>query len=1700
MAGYYTAPAPNITGAVVDTSTIFPLSITFQDMAMRKTWDTSHVVTAPGDSLYYVLGMKAISLYNATDKHIYLGLRIIRRFAQCSLISCLLLLNTYWCHHVEALVDEGHFMSKGEMYTYWVLAATVLILPPGVYIILGNVLNDWDRASKVADLFMLILGLTVILGYGLTCHRLRTLERDSRNVTGEDTSTTLQLVYYIQCVYWLTGSMIAILILGVLYQLPLVKCEVYPVLAQAMNDLQGALWSTLVILIYPAAMFLLYPSVDVLTKPQNDPGSKFQKRIRKSVKDAQRIRASLYLDGDSGSGIHGSGGSHHGANHSSLYGLTSHPVLSSEIESGQQQQQPSQQQQEGQQQQRHYYEPPKKRDRMESITAVMGELKLPSKDPMESQMDADEDQGTGTSMEMTRTGSTDRRHQQDRERAESHWVPSHGQPDKATRAKPSSTLAVSEKSRRDSGSPSNYYEDSRDVEVMKQWIAQHDDVDRAGLIAGLEQTILPSDQLPLQLHNSQTSSPPSSTTTRSSPTSTLTGGNKSPASKSPAAAVVPLAGILKSRNSTSSARSSVGQNPFDRPAFGGPTPAYGVRTSSMPGMHGTPVGRGSSDYGSPVRRRSSGSKATSTASAVAAAMVSATNSPSSASESPSPSLSNTQQPQRRSNVTARVDASALAIAAAQQQQQQNYRLENLNAPTAPAPRTSRDGAIEMDYFGLRKFSFEESNSSSTPTSPMPLPYEPTQLVGNQLHPEVMLSPTLTGFLMADPYPSAGTPYISGGGSGSGSDSEQDTPSSISMSEDDDSRRSGNVSAASSIGTAKRYRAPPPPIPTLPARAPLDFDSQGMAPLTPTTPTTPPGVRPRRSVDTVVDRQFLEMANRMYEDVVPAHLLPQTAVPSNSLSSPTTTKTETTVSGSTPNVPSPTAIESPVSTATRSLIPSSIVSENASVPTSVTTSPSPQISYRDVSGSSSSLSNAQRTTMQQQQSFLPTMPSATTPTAGYAVTVPRPYGPASPSPRQHFTQFSATQPTIPGSQQDFIDRGGVMIPPIKSPYRVRESFETRTTGQGIGAASSSPPTNFAVLAQGRANSPSPASTASPTMTPTSTLPRPLTPAWYESKTNFASTNDVLTHYNAVMRAGSYRRQQQQQQTQQAQRPYITQPSIGPLDDVSSQYQMPPHPFQQSPQQPFPLVPLATVDQQQESLNKPSSMDYLQEDVSAPDSRPSSLQPRVGSTDSFGVVRRRRSSVGRKEDAAAAAMISSGLSSEEGLDSRDRQHILSSLDQHHHLQRERQSSPKESMGQLDRHSFMLQPPQQQINPPGSESISVYSTWTGELSDVTTTSGEVSIGAFVDRKKATSHQYQRRKSSLSTGESSASSPGQSNSHIPGTTSSNKHASTLSNSTGAFSSGTVIVPGRFSNSGGLGVDDVRKSQASAYSMGSSFGANGSSHSGSSGGGSGGGSGGSRQSAGAYSTYSLYSTSTGFGSGPVVVSASLSSVGVAASTAPTANSSPALTITAVPSTSSATRRQSGGNSSKGRVSGGGSALAADPRSGYDQDPDMEVERVHRRSLDRALLSEGQAIAAQVSAPASTTTTTTRAMAASNSATVAATATTENRSAASLTVLGPSQYRITTTATTSPGQSPLIRNSGLPGSAATVSGPSYQQHLQQHGSSSSTTSSSNNINNNHRSQSPYKRTSSRLTNLTNPESEYQWESAELNQQQWEMLE
>lgn len=136
------------------------------------------------------------------------------------------------------------------------------------------------------------------------------------------------------------------------------------------------------------------------------------------------------------------------------------------------------------------------------------------------------------------------------------------------------------------------------------------------------------------------------------------------------------------------------------------------------------------------------------------------------------------------------------------------------------------------------------------------------------------------------------------------------------------------------------------------------------------------------------------------------------------------------------------------------------------------------------------------------------------------------------------------------------------------------------------------------------------------------------------------------------------------------------------------------------------------------------------------------------------------------------------------------------------------------------------------------------------MTNTSGEVSVGAFLDRKQASTMLYNRRKS----GEK-LTGPG---SHLSTSSVGTIHHALHGSGSGT---GTGSGSGAGGSGNGSGGEEMRKSQ---YSLGSF---------------------GSRVSAGAYSNYSNHSSGSGgptvsgplseaFGSGPVVVSASLSSVG----------------------------------------------------------------------------------------------------------------------------------------------------------------------------------------------------------------------------------
>ncbi|KAG9069009.1 hypothetical protein KI688_009899 [Linnemannia hyalina] len=1564
MAAYYTGP----TMANRKSNPLtFPRNFTFTDMSGNSTWNVDTQVVPDGEQFYHILAMKPSALYNDEDLYYQMCLRIMLKAAQGGLLASLLLLNTYWCKHVEALVDEGDFMSNAEKYFYWILAVFALIVPVTTQSVLTLGFNDMMRGGNISDLLLLIGGTAVLVCYVITCRRLRALERDSRNVSGEDTSVTLQLSYYIYCIYWLIGSMVFIFAIGVLYRfdIDILKAQCNPVKAQIISDLEGATWNTVLIMVYPAAMFLLYPSVDVLTKPANDPAPHFQKRVRRVVKDAQRFRESLYIDGggDSGSGSGFNGISRQQSSH---HGLTTHSGLALQhiADNGQGHNDPTQQQQQ-QAQQRYSYIEPKRRDRMDSLTAMASEMHM-----IEQVNNGHSPTGSHGRNPSTHSSSHEPSPDGSKQGSWSGGAQTTAAADQdiergtANRAKAdNSNLAVG-LSRRDSGSPSNYYEDSRDVETMKKWLAQNGELDRDSVIAGLEQTIHPDQQRSLNYaaFPAAPATPPNFTTTAASPeiasanprrpsgehyamtsTSTSSNNNATSAAKTTTTAgpsgkpsAAPLAGILKTRNSTSSTRSSFGQNPFEQQHATaaantgmGITPVYGVRTSSVHPQNQTGAGSRKSTENLPVKRRisnSSASKSNTTMTGPSPTMMSESSS------TPSPSPSSSQQ--RRSNVTTRMDAGALAIAAHQHQQQQQQQ----------KGRSSRDG-MDIDYFGLRKASFDVH---ATATTPPPLPYEPQ---GQNVPPlDMIMSPTMTGFLMADPYPSAGTRYLDGEEQDfSLSDYQDDVNANLEESLQQLGRRSSgsNAGSGSSTPSSKRYRAPPPPIPTDVANAyrRTDVGSTGYAdapqvPVTPTTPVTPPGVRPRRSIDNVMDRQFLEMAKLMYEDhVVPDHIL-KSAISNSSVSSPAAATLQPPVSA---------ADDSSSSTATTKTTtappttPSAIVTALSPPPSSpppLHSSASSPTSYSPFSMSASRTHPPPTSPLpprprhedhptplfsppppppqqQQQQQPMTTTRTPLSPQVAFSATaVPARHEPQ-PMHLPELPQRIPITPSPPNQQQQQQQQGRVMTmtPPAKSPYRVRESFETRmaahsnphtynnphnptpsTTSTATSTATSSV-TGRDGNGGGRegagregggiqgpsapsspTSAPSIASTTSPTILSATTLPRPLTPAWYETKTSFASTNDVLNHYNAVTRGGSYHQKQQQQQQQlivaeerqrlqkqqqqqqqqqsqfqvapqQQQQPYYLQPSVGPLDEVpppSNHHAYYQQQQQQSPeqkqQQPGAFYPESTpaVATPSRPQSKPSNASLRPSSASPAGQhqqpRTPSLEPRQGSTDSFGVFRRRSSSAHQHQQQHNQQQYYRRSKDELDLP------IASAHQLHHVGDPSLYPIPTQQQGQLqlDRHSFIMP----------SESISMYSTWTGDLSDVTNTSGEVSVGAFLDRKHASTMMYNRRKS----GEKLAGSGSHLSTSSVGTIHQALHGSGSGTGTGSGS-------GAGGSGHGSGGEEMRKSQ---YSLGSF---------------------GSRASAGAYSNYSNHSSGSGgatvsgplseaFGSGPVVVSASLSSVG----------------------------------------------------------------------------------------------------------------------------------------------------------------------------------------------------------------------------------
>ncbi|KAF9903730.1 hypothetical protein BX616_001551 [Lobosporangium transversale] len=1262
MGGVYTGPSLHsvYSPASDPPSANFPINVSFMDMSENPDWDIKNMnITLQKDQKHYhALIMKPISLYSVSDKRFLFCLRIVIKLSQCTLMACLFLLNTYWCRHVEALVDEGDFMTRYEMYMYYILAALSIVLPVSTLIGIGKGTGDWNLATIVTDGLLLALGVGIIIGYVMTCIRLRALERDSRDVNGDDTSITFQLTYYVYSVYWLIGSMISILLLGILYKVQLVKADYHPVLARAINDLQGALWSTLVIMIYPAAMFLLYPSMDVLTKPENDPSSRFQKRERRTVKDAQRIRESLYVEGDSD-----------GGHHSSLHALTTHPGLTPRVSESSQPQTP----------QRYSYYEPMRRERMGSITAMVNEMQLIM-----------EEDGAG-SIEMTNTPLrvsdrdsklVDKRSGRLVEGGESAAIVNKG------------SLQAASSDGLGSNSPNAFDDDNLEQRAASREIEQSmppgHPWSQSPMAFPLSLRTDTSEDFATMVLSAADKQPPPLTVQADINTAFATNKAASPTS-TPKAVITPLTGILKTKSNPSNPPEIGGINNntavgFNRSSTAPPNTSasnYGARTSSIQGVQQTKK----SNDNAAVRRRSSSASLSKPPLEVSASSLHS-------SAEPMP-LSPTSQ-QRRSNVTGRFDAGALALATQLQHQSQHVQ------PRSSKPKQSKDG-LEVDYFGLRK----PSGDNSASTTPPPLPYEP-QAQGIQPL-EINMSPTMTGFLMADPYPSAGTRHFD-------TADYHDTSSAESAS-GAGADALGRRGSTGSNNSSKKYKAPPPPIPTEAANSYSKNTDQKASsyPATPTTPTTPPGVRPRRSVDTAIDPQLLEMANQMYGDhIVPVHILKHVTTP----------KTE-----------------------------------------------NPQIA----------------------SSHVP---------------------PVSPS--------SSLQ---------------TMVSPPKSPKRIREPVESRAI-EGRGGVSSITSPHVLNLAQTNAvipPSPTSTETASPTITSPTTLPRPLTPAWYESKkTNLSSsTNDVLNHYNAVMRGSSYHKREQQQQLQLQEQPlrsptqiqtsglnigsgssqlYYRESMASPLDDtaqINDAYNgqiLAPHPLQ-----------TAAKQRQQEQEQEQEQQQYKR---NGGQNLTHSSQARMGSADSFGVVRRHSS--GGKKDAPNQPIAT-----------------RQELHQHEHdyqqaTERHHQQQQQPPVGQIDRHSFMM----------ASEPLSTYSTtWTGDLSDVTYTSGEVSVGAFGDRKDVSSsskiqphppQKHHRRKSGEKTGSLSQSSSGQISGLHPSGDEQDKDNS-----------------------------DARKSQASGLSYSTSLS--------------------SRQSGGAYSNYSYNS---GQGSDPIVVSASMSAAGLPSAAHPLQKSS----------------------------------------------------------------------------------------------------------------------------------------------------------------------------------------------------------------------
>ncbi|KAF9974928.1 hypothetical protein BGZ73_001589 [Actinomortierella ambigua] len=1340
-------------------------NLTLWDLADNPTWD----VWNRKEYMGFFITSKPIGLYSYSDLDLFKALKVLLSFSQSGLIACLLVLNTYWCRHVEALVDEGDFMSVREKYLYYALAIVVYVLPSSLMIGLGYGIGDWRKADLANDISLFILEFLTVIAYVVTVRRLQALNRDARNVDGEDTSVTLQLGYYIYCIYWLLASTILIIVMGILYDIDFLTPEWNPVLAQALNDLMSSLWSTVVILVYPAATFLLYPSVDVLTKPKNDPAPRFKKKDRRTVGDPVKFRESLYLsDGgrDSNSLAQGD---------SSILGManTSPPVPTninangaggddlSRAEAGQHSRTSQDQSSPtGQQPKRLSFYDPRQHQHMESIAAVVSGLQ------------------TLQETDVRNSGSTQpkqREEMQAQQQKQSVPTKHQSQPQQQPRQptqqedQPASPKPKSKAAKESSMTPAIIM-DPEEQEAMSRWLAQYDDVDRAGFISGLEmsapirrrrsENAQVAEKPSQQAQEAQALAPSrsraslerqsSATSATTSKPSTSTAGN------------APLVGILKTRTSNVGNTLSPGLERKTSSKRTGSTvaaTASGVATTSAvyaaidtpPPLPKTPPPTTFWGHG----RSGSTGNSIPFVPPISAPTITPTD-PFYMQQQQQPPLNTTQSIQdsdgqnrtgtpkrRRSNITTRVDAQVVAM-----------------AKQVPAPiNTSVTPAAHRLL--AKSGSFDEHR--------------------RQLH------PAASGFLNDDPYPSVRTnaqdeQIASVGGA---------SPSSPS------SRRSSLERESSSqppTPTSKKYKAPPPPLPIHAITQNHDAGAPSPGSSLKSTPVTPSGIRPKRSQDTVVDPQILAMAERIYQEQASIGF-PSPPPFQRSASSPSTLGTQMTV-------PPGAGYSSSTQQHETQPIPQDQPQQHQQQPPFRER----ELSFEEKVAAFVARSKAMNEALAAHKAAA--QGQAQAPVAGPSAT---------PAPNQGRSSFSSTRRASGAYSAPSGDGGGMFggsVAGSAMPASALESeLETPTTITTISPAlpshmyPSAPPDSPLSpryplsTASGAAHDPfalppppSPSSTASPTLTADpSTLPRPLTSAWFENKTSFSSTADVYNHYQNVMRRATESRNQHRATGTRLPSPTAVPPHAG--SDVPTQ---PPSGSSRGPASPSSTaskVGTSAAGTAQASMHPvslsvvPDSVfDRYQEEarIGPLDNAPSPIQvsPLLSEASPTTIASDRRSSESTVRTLMQPAMTAARATGPMAAERENSQHGRAG-------------------GSHDTFNPPVHP-----NPHGRQSLmtstdsqSMYSNWTAELSDVTQTSGEVSVGAFVDRRGTRSSATRH------------------NSHPE----LRQHSSTTSTSTFGGGAGGASGGGHGSHdpstdsasSRSKRVSDVRKSQASSGSGG---------------------------------------------------------------------------------------------------------------------------------------------------------------------------------------------------------------------------------------------------------------------------------------------